>query len=428
VGRVLIIAYHFPPCTGSSGLLRSLKFSCFLPEFGWHPTVLTVHSRAFESVDARATGSIPEGIPIVRAFALDSKKHLGYRGSYLNWTALPDRWISWVFGAVPQGLLAIRKHKIEVIFSTFPVATAILTGYLLHRLSGKPWIVDLRDSMTEDNYPPDPRIRSIRRWIEQKAVKHASRVIFTAASTRRMYLERYPELTSEKCLLIANGYDEEDFSGLILADPGCVQQDRPLRLLHTGLIYPEERDPRPFFRAVARLKNEGRVSASSVQIAFRAPGSEDLYRQMLHDQGITDLIELQPHVPYRQALQECADADGLLLFQAANCDHQIPAKAYEYLRLRKPILALTTHTGDTAALLHEVGGATIVNLADEDDIYRRIPAFLQAIREGTHALPDTERIKRYARRNQAEQLARSLSEVMNPAIQPAAQKTESFVR
>jgi len=113
-------------------------------------------------------------------------------------------------------------------------------------------------------------------------------------------------------------------------------------------------------------------------------------------------------MPYRQALQECADADGLLLFQAADCDKQIPAKAYEYLRIGKPILALTTHTGDTAALLREVGGATIVNIASEDEIYEGLSAFVDVLRVGTHPVPDANKIQRFTRQNQAGELAKVL--------------------
>ena len=104
--RLLIIAYHFPPCAGSSGLLRSEKFARYLPEFGWETSILTVHPRAYESVDShyKEMGQAP----VVRAFALDTKKHLSFRGAYLDWMALPDRWLSWVFGAIPSGLRMIE--------------------------------------------------------------------------------------------------------------------------------------------------------------------------------------------------------------------------------------------------------------------------------------------------------------------------------
>jgi glycosyltransferase involved in cell wall biosynthesis len=421
---VLLVAFHFPPQSGSSGLLRSLKFSRYLPDFGWQPVVLTANPRAYESTELKKAKDAPGSAPVIRAFALDTKRHLGFRGAYLDWMALPDRWVSWLIGAIPRGFLAVRKFRIDVIFSTFPIPTAILLGFLLHRLTGKPWIADFRDSMSEDGYPKDPTERKIRIWIERNAIRNAARIIFTADSTRRMYLERYPELTADKCVVISNGYDEEDFAALVERPPAPVPSEQPIRLLHTGLVYPEERDPRPFFNALACLKREGTISSSKLRVVFRAAGSEDLFQEMINSLGIGDLIELLPHVPYSQALQECADAEGLLLFQAANCDHQIPAKAYEYLRLRKPMFALTSYTGDTARLLKETGGSTIVDIANQDEIYKALPEFLASVRTATHPLADPDKVRRYARRSQAQQLADCLNAVKFPAMAVSQAKSE----
>ncbi|HKV62600.1 MAG TPA: glycosyltransferase [Candidatus Acidoferrum sp.] len=409
LGNVLIIAYHFPPQAGSSGLLRSLKYCRYLPEFGWHPSVLTPHPRAYEKIDDKSLSSIPRDVPVIRAFAMDTKKHMGIGGRYLRYMALPDRWVSWVFGGVPAGLRAVRKHKIDVLYSTFPIMSAALIGLWIQRFTGLPWVLDLRDPMSQDDYPRDALVRRVWNKVERACIRRVSRVIFTAEATRQMYLERYPEfLKPQMCVLISNGYDEADFRDLQIAEPEPVPVDRPIRLVHSGLIYPVERDPRPMFNAVGRLKKMGRLSADKIQIVFRAPGSEDLYRTLLAERDIANLILLEPHMPYRQAVQECADADGLLLFQAADCDKQIPAKAYEYLRIGKPILALTTHTGDTAALLREVGGATIVNIASEDEIYEGLSAFVDALRVGTHPLPDRDKIRNYTREAQAGHLAKVL--------------------
>ena len=46
--RILMIAYHFPPLAGSSGIQRTLRFVQHLPTFGWEPIVLTAHPRAYE--------------------------------------------------------------------------------------------------------------------------------------------------------------------------------------------------------------------------------------------------------------------------------------------------------------------------------------------------------------------------------------------
>jgi glycosyltransferase involved in cell wall biosynthesis len=407
VKKVLIIAFHFPPQAESSGYLRILKFCRYLPEQGWQPHVLSVNPRAYERTNPWQLSEIPSCVEVDRVFALDTRHHLSVGGHYLRMMALPDRWVTWCLGAIPAGCRALRDGGCDAIFTTFPIPSAVLIGWILHQLTGKPWVADFRDSMTEADYPRDPLTWKCHRWLEKKAIRHASRLIFTAQSAVKMYLERYPELSPERCSLILNGFDEEDFKTLV-AKPA---PSPPLRLMHMGLLYPIERDPLPFFKAMSQLQKDGRVNPSRVRIELRASGYESHYEQIIRNEGIENLVHLLPPLPYQQALQECMDGDGLLLFQAACCDHQIPAKVFEYVRLAKPILALTSLAGDTASLLKQTGGATLVDLADWQAIYRIFPDFLSAIETGSHPTPIVELVRGYSRKKQAEKLARLLDQV-----------------
>lgn len=410
---VLMVAFHYPPWFGSSGYLRTLKFSRYLPEHGWRPVVLTAHPRAYPHTTGDQLQEIPATVSVQRTFALDARRDLALRGSSLRITALPDQWSSWWLSAVPAGLRLVRKHRPSVLWSTYPIPTAHLIGLTLRRLTGIPWVADFRDSMTEDDYPPHPATRRVYRWIERHTIEEASLIVFTAASARRMYLDRYPDLPPSRCLVIANGYDEADFEGIPrpTAPPG--PSTRPLRLLHSGLIYPEERDPRPLFRALARLRREGQIGAQTLQVDLRAPGADTYHRRLITDLGVEGLVRILPALPYREALREASGVDALLILQSSSCNHQIPAKAYEYLRLGKPILALTAAEGDTAALLAGCGGTTVVDLLGEDDIYRALPRFLDAVREGTHPLPDPVTASSYTRHHQAGHLARGFSRLLS---------------
>ncbi len=403
-GRVLMIAFHYPPLAGSSGILRTLKFSRHLPKFGWDPTILTVAPGAYERTDPSLLKDIPAGIEVVRAKGFDTKRQLSFRGFYPQIMSLPDRWMSWIPFAVAKGRSEIRKHRHQAIFSTYPIASAVVVGYILRRMLGLPWVVDLRDSMSDDLFPPDPTVRKVFRSIERKIVKHASAVVFTTPSAKEMYLERYPQLDPEKCFVIQNGYDEEDFASLA-TQKKVSGSGGPIRLLHAGLIYPLERDPRPFFRAIGRLKSEGRISATNLQVNLRASGNEAEYQRDIEQIGVGDIVKLLPPIPYREVLREGAECDGLLLFQAANCNHQIPAKAYEYMRLGKPVFALTDRAGDTAKLLTYVGGATVADLADEEDIARVLPEFLAGVGSGSHSSPTADRVREFSRESEAQQLA-----------------------
>lgn len=404
IRRVLMIAYHFPPVQGSSGVQRTLKFAQYLPQFGWEPLVLTVHPRAYAQTTAGQLHEIPKHAVVERAFALDTARHLALAGRYPGWLAIPDRWISWWLSAVPAGLRLIREYRPAAIWSTYPIATAHLIGYSLHRLTKLPWIADFRDSMTEDHYPRDPIVRRSYRAIERRAVTCGTRAVFTTPGAVRMYAERYPEVPDRRWCMIPNGYDEENF---VEAEAATAERraGNTIELVHSGLLYPSERDPSAFFTAMSALKRSGRIRAGEVRVILRATGHDEHYRSALAQHGLEDLVVLAPALPYRQALAEMLGADGLLIFQAANCNHQVPAKIYEYLRARRPIFALTDAGGDTAAVLHTAGIDTIVPLDSAPAIERGLVDFIERVRAGQVSAVSDAEIARHSRRAGAAVLA-----------------------
>lgn len=404
VKRVLMIAYHYPPMHGSSGIQRTLKFSRYLPEFGWEPVVLSAHPRAFERTSADQLGEIPASVPVTRGFAVDTARHLAIGGRYPLWLALPDRWISWWLGAVPAGLKLVRRYRPDVIWSTYPIPTAHLIGLTLARLTRIPWVADFRDPMTDVDYPPDPLKRRVYGWIERKSVESCARAVFTTPGTVEMFRARFPEVPAERFAMIENGYDEENFRAAQRSTP-AERRNGPLRLVHSGTLYPSERDPRPFFGALADLSKAGTLSPSDLRIVLRATGHDDYLRTLVDEFGIGALVELAPPISYGAALAEMLDADGLLVLQAANCNQQIPAKLYEYLRARRPILALTDPAGDTAAALRNAGIDTIARLDDSADIARALPVFVERLRAGTAPVAADDRIVACSRRSRSRELA-----------------------
>ena len=410
--RVLLIAYHYPPVKVSSGIQRTLKFSAYLRENGWEPMVLTISPRAYEQVSDEQMAEIPAGMELARAFGLDTARHLAIGDRYPGWLAQPDRWVSWLPAAVWRGTAMIRRFRPSIIMSTYPIATAHLIGLSLKRLSGLPWVADFRDSMTEPGYPRDPATWRIHRRLEQAIIRHCDRAVFTTEGTLQMYAERYPEKPASNWSVIENGFDEENFrdaeSGFkssLLGQPG------QLTLIHSGVLYPQERDPKPFFAALRALKEAGKISAGQLQIVLRATGSDDLYRPLLSDLGLADIVKLAPTVSYRDALREMLQADGLLLFQAGMCNHQIPAKLYEYLRAGRPIFALTDSKGNTATSLRAANALDIVDITDVDSIAAGLQRFIKRLEEGISQGVPREIANLHSRRSRTRELALLLDQV-----------------
>ncbi|NVD96912.1 glycosyltransferase [Massilia sp. BJB1822] len=416
VKRVLMIAYHYPPMRGSSGIQRTLKFSQYLPQQGWQPLVLSAHPRAYANSGGDQMREIPAEAVVQRAFALDTSRHLAWRGRYLGWLALPDRWVSWCLGAVPAGLRMIRKYRPQVIWSTYPIASANLIALCLHRMTGLPWIADLRDPMTDVDYPSDPLTRKVYRWIEKQTVKHCTVAVCTTPGAIKTYETRFPEIPASRFALIENGYDEENFADAgALAAQAAPAQGRPFTLIHSGIIYPSERDPVPLFEALAELQAQGRIDAQRLRVVLRATAHDEYLAGLIARYGIGDLVGLAPHIAYRDALSEMLTADALLVLQATNCNHQIPAKLYEYLRARRPILALTDSIGDTAAALRQAGIDTIAPLDSKEGIMQGLMRFLELAQTGKAPLASEEAIAANSRRARTGELGQLLERIAQPA-------------
>lgn len=400
--------FHFPPSTLRSGHLRLLAFAKYLPEFGWDPVVLSATKGAYQYVDPDSLQAIPEGCHVHRAFALDARRHIGLFGRYPSLLARPDRWSSWWPSAVALGLWLIKRYRAEAIWSTFPIMTSHCIAHTLNRLTGIPWIAEFRDPVSS-SVADDPAAASRVRW-ERRVISRASRSVFTTSGAMQWCIERYPEVHAQgRFTVIGNGYDETAFAGLPPAPPPVP--GRPLKLLHSGLLYPEGRNPVPFFRALANLKAAGVISASSLNVVLRSSGSEPVYAREIRDVGLEQMVTLAPSVPNKEALAEQADADALLLFQGPDFDRQIPAKLYEYLRVGRPIFALVGGSGETAALLRTIGGATLVPIDDVSAIEQRLSEFIRALQDGRAPRVNPEDVQKYSRRHGAALLGDALHEV-----------------
>ncbi len=412
--RALLIAFHFPPFSGSSGIQRTLVFCRYLREFGWDPIVLSAHPRAYPTTSEDMLNRIPDDVVVERAFALDAGRHLAVNGAYVGLSALPDRWSSWWFGGVLTGRSMIRRYRPSVIWSTFPIATAHMIGGSLARWSGLPLVADFRDAMVVESYPEPPLVEWSFRKVEAATMKTAAAAVFTTPSSRDMYRHRYSEQASMKYECIRNGYDEESFEAAIKLHESRHDKSEdsgPLKLLHSGLMKRVERNPEPFLQALAELRTEKVLSPESVRVVFRAPVNTGELQEIIDRLELRDMVELAPAVAYEEALAELLDADVLLLFQAATCNHLVPAKVYEYLRAERPILALTDEAGDTASVLRDINVNSIIDIESKERIKTYLPKFLEKVRASEFSVPPLADVKQFSRREQTRDLARLFDDV-----------------
>jgi glycosyltransferase involved in cell wall biosynthesis len=415
--RILMIAYHFPPLQGSSGIQRTLKFSKYLPEFGWQPIILTAHPRAYRNTGNDQINEISDQVIVHRAFALDTSKHLSFMKRYPRILSLPDRWVSWLIGAIPVGLYLIKKYKPDVIWSTYPIATAHLIGFGLNRITNIPWIADFRDPMVDAGFPSEPLLRHSYQWIEEKTITHCKRAVYTTPGAVEDYKLRFPTIPHSRFSLIENGYDEDVYKK---AEENFTKKNLPNKqfvLVHSGVVYSSERNPIQFFKALSALLKQKLIEVGTFKVILRATYNDENIQKLINQYGIDSIVFIAPPISYQEALSEMLAADGLLIIQASNCNSQIPAKLYEYVRARRPIFALTDIKGDTATKLLSLGINTIAQLDSEDDISQKLLQFIESAKNNSARIVPMEEIITNSRKYRTEELVNLLETVTKPKVE-----------
>jgi len=273
----------------------------------------------------------------------------------------------------PFAVKALRAGK--HVMSTVPMATTIEECEEIVRLvreTGLPWVADMRDPMVEFEpveglwYPRDPAVREARLGIEADVQRLATSAVFCTDGARRIFGERYRDSAGPDLQIVPNGYDEAAFAAAESAIASQPERGERFHAVHSGTVYPgSDRGPEALFAAIADLGRAGRLPAG-FRLTLRASGHDAYLAALIDEYGLSQFVELAPPVSYPEALAEMLRADALVVLQGYSSNPAIPAKVYEYLRAKRPILGLVHPDGDTAALLHgfdvadEVGAAGAV--------------------------------------------------------------------
>lgn len=407
-----MIAFHYPPIKGSSGALRPLKFGKYLPEFGWDSSVLTVSARCYQSTDAGSLRQIPAGVNVYRSACFDTKAALSLRGRYPAFLAVPDRYVSWLPFGVISAVHLVQRDGFNVLYSTCPIPTAHLIALGTKLIMRVPWVADFRDPWVEtEGSELRGRVRrSVELWLEKQVVLMADRVLVTTSEFSDYLRARYGPMIDAKLRVIHNGYDEDDFANVHVAEA-----DAPFCITHAGLINGSYRDPAPFLRALRHCLDRGEVPADT-RVNFMGAGQYGDGREfaaLLAALRLDGVVRVVQRTPYEQTLAALVSSSVLLLLQGGDDTRiLIPAKAFEYLRAGRPVLAIAPRQSATAKLVNQFGGCLVGEADDVADIAQKLAALAVLWRNNAHRVDRVrEGLGRYSRRTATAELATTLNGV-----------------
>jgi glycosyltransferase involved in cell wall biosynthesis len=264
---------------------------------------------------------------------------------------IPDARAGWIAAATAAGYEMVRDWRPDIVVGSAPPPSGLVVAARVARVCGAPWVAELRDLWADNSYYEEPAWRLlVDRFLERRLLRRAAGLVGVTPQWSQTLRRHYRQPVA--CIL--NGYVEADFPPYPAGPPG----GDVVTILYTGNIYAGYRDPSPLFQAVGLLGAE----RERVAIRFYGPPPQEVM-PLAAAHGVQDRVQVQAPVTYKESLALQTAADVLLLLQ---WNHErdagnIPAKFYEYLGARRPILLLGYEAGDLAAMIRERKVGVVVN-------------------------------------------------------------------
>lgn len=425
-------AVEFPP-TGGGGVIRVAKFARYLPEEGWGVTVLTADIPRPAVRDESLLAELPASVRLIRVpppfsrasspLVAATKAAAARRGvgEWLSRTRaavdrlqVPDRWIGWAMRAIRA---VPPKEAYDAILTSGPPHSIHLLGAVLSRRSGRPLVMDIRDewSLNPLYRSAIPGRTAVDTVLERWCLRQARRIVVVSDVSRERYELSFPSLYG-RIRTIPNGYDPADLDGI--PPRTTPPAERPVTIGHLGSIH-NRRNARPFVCALGALL---RTPEWQGKIQLRLIGHiDDDQRAFVNSELPPTSLRIEPHLPHREALSEVAKCDVLLVL--TNVEEGGPAvltgKIYEYLALRRPILAVAP-IGPATALIDAAGAGVHADPTDRGAVQVAVERAIELARsEEFRGAPDrllTELDRRTQARTLSWTLNEALSEVTGDAI------------
>lgn len=415
--RLLIITYYWPP-TGGSGVQRWVKFSKYLPQFGWQPVIYTPENPEQLAIDESLLSDIPDCAEVIKTHISEpyeiyrrltgskgktqevnplnaQKKSLGKRISlWLRGNLfIPDPRIWWVRPSVSFLEKYLREHPVDAVVTTGPPQSMHLIGRGLKRRLGVKWIADFRDPWTEMFYYKHLSLSrfSDRRHhrLEQSVLDEADLVIAVSPPVASDFAAK----TETPVKLITNGFDEDDF-----AAPVEPRTDGKFILVHTGL-FASDGNPLNLWDALAAKCREDSAFRSRLQIRLAGKTDPEII-SAIRERGLGDNLVNLGYLPHEQTVAEQRSADILLLplRQEPEYAKVLPGKIFEYIAARRPVLGIGQSDGAAAAVLRDAGAGEMFGWEEKEALMEFILA--------SH--PEPSGAEKYSRRRLTEQLVKLL--------------------
>jgi glycosyltransferase involved in cell wall biosynthesis len=413
--RVLLISYAYPPIS-APGAIRVSKWRNYLPEFGWEPTVLTVEGgysrmKSGENLEDDAVIRVPDApwkskVSVSPAVATSKKKPslksaLRKQATYLMF---PDRDRTWIKPAYSKLLELLQTTHFDAMISSSPTMTNHVIASQIQKKFNIPWLADFRDPWVYGAHYEAPFWRrGMDRNLEASILANAQAITCVSNFIQQMFQEHYPR-DAKKIHVIFNGYDEKDLETLT-----PTEDPNQFSLIYAGSFYGGRRNPQGLFQAISELAKEGKITPEKFVLKL-VGDPEGTIVEMVNNAGISNFVAFEGMKNYAECLQMQASSTALLAITASDplSKGELTTKLFEYLGLKKPILALTPKDFELGRMVEDYRSGAAIDPGDTTSIKNWLLKSIQGERPPLDANPES-----LSRRAGTQKLASILESIAN---------------
>ncbi|MEA1887626.1 MAG: glycosyltransferase family 4 protein [Bacteroidota bacterium] len=429
--KILIITYYWPPC-GGAGVQRWLKFTKYMPQFGWEPYVLTVDPdyAEYPVIDTDLLDDVHPDLCVFYTKApkkifqlykkITGKKILPYGGfSNENKAGFIDKVIRFVRGnfflpdprrgwnreLIKKSEEIIETKGIKIVITTSPPHSTQLAGMKLKKKRDITWIADIRDPWTDIYYNVKLNqtfwASMINKKMETRVLRTADKIMVTCNATEELFRSKLPgNEINDKILTLTNGYDEEDFNVEDIKIP------ERFTITYLGTFA----DNYNIDILLDIIEKQIPVNGSGIDIRFIGGISKSTADKLNNNWNIS--FEFIQYLNHNDAVKSLMESSALLLvIPVSNKTREmIPGKLFEYLAARRPIIALGPKTSDVADILNHTNSGKIFNNNDAQTLSEYIRHLIINFQKGEIKVRSTG-IQQYSRKNLSFRLTSILNEL-----------------
>jgi glycosyltransferase involved in cell wall biosynthesis len=390
---------------------------------GWRPTVLTVDPTWATNRDDGLLAEVPGSLGVVRTRSFEPRPAARMPGGDSatltppqpsplrrqlgHLKRVPDAHLGWLPFAVAAGL---RQH-FDVIYSSSGPFTSHVVGWTIQRVTGRPWVAELRDGWYQWNraiFPDYPAWRAaLEPRLESTVIRSASRVVLVTERMAEAFRRQYAELPSGHFGVVSNGFDPAQFT------TGPAERgDHSFEVVHAGALY-YGRSLTSFLRAAARLVDTDADFAAAFKLTLLGTLDAAAHAELRHS-ARGERVRLGGQVDHAATLRAMRAANLLLLIAntTPGAEATVPGKVFEYLAAGRPVLAIApSRESSTADVLAQTGAGWLAEANDIDQIACTLREAFAAHRAGRPYRPNPQAIARYDRRVLTGQLAAIFDDV-----------------